>query len=78
GITRADVVLVFEKVHKSTKVAEISLKVYKEVLTGVGESEEFEKSIDIAVQKVRARLTKYKAKMREKDRIQVRRVRAKE
>jgi len=78
GITRADVVLVFEKVRKSTKIAELSVKVYKEVLTGIGKSTEFEKAVDAAVDKVRVQLTKYKEKMHKKDREKVRTMRAKE
>jgi putative sigma-54 modulation protein len=78
GITRADVVLVFEKVRKSTKVAEISVKVYKEVLTGEATAAEFEKAIDAAVDKVRVQLTKYKERLHAKDRKTGRKVREKE
>jgi putative sigma-54 modulation protein len=78
GITRADVVLTFEKVRNSTKIAEVSLKVYKEVLSGEAKGEEFEKAIDTAVAKVRVQLTKYKEKMHKKDREKVRAIRAKE
>lgn len=78
GITRADVVLVFEKTKKSTKVAEVSIKVYKEVLTGIGKTAEFEKSIDAAVEKVRVQLTRYKDKLHAKDRKSGREVREKE
>ena len=77
GITRADIVLTFEKVRKSTKVAEVSVKVYKEVLTGIGRGTEFEKAIDAAVEKVRVQLTRYKEKMHKKDREKVRTIRAK-
>jgi ribosomal subunit interface protein len=78
GITRADVVLTFEKVRKSTKVAEVSVKVYKEVLTSLVKGTEFEKAIDAAVAKVRVQLTKYKEKMHKKDREKVRTIRSKE
>ena len=78
GITRADVVLTFEKVRKSTKIAEISVKVYKEVLTGVARTDDFEKSIDAAAAKVRVQLTKYKEKMHRKDRERVRSIREKD
>jgi ribosome-associated translation inhibitor RaiA len=53
------------------------VKVYKEVLTSVAKSSEFEKAIDQAAAKVRVQLTKYKEKMHKKDREKVRTIRAK-
>ncbi len=78
GIIKADVILSFEKVQKSTKKAEVSVKVYNAVLTGTAEAEEFEKSIDAAVTKVQAQLKKYKERMHAHDRVKVRKARAKE
>lgn len=77
GIIRADITLSFEKTRKSTKVAEVRLSVYNAVLVGVSKTDDFFKSIDMAVGKVLAQLKKYKSKLREKDRTLVRRVRGK-
>jgi len=77
GIIRADVTLSYEKSRKSTKVAEVRLSVYNAVLVGEAKTEDFFKSVDGAVDKVLAQLKKYKSKLKEKDRIRVRRVRGK-
>ncbi len=78
GIVKAEVILSFEKVRKSMKKAEISVKVYNAVLTGMAEADEFEKSIDAAAAKVQVQLKKYKERMHAHDRTKVRKVRAKE
>lgn len=77
GIIRADVTLSFEKARKSTKVAEVRLSVYNAVLVGVSKTDDFFKSVDVAVDKVLVQLKKYKSKLREKDRTRVRKVRGK-
>jgi len=78
GIIKAEVIFSYEKPHESIKIAEISLTVYGQVLTGVGKSEAFEKSIDLAISKIKTRLKKYKEKLHEKDRKGVRKIREKE
>jgi len=78
GIIKAEVIFSYEKPHESVKIAEISLTVYGQVLTGVGKSEAFEKSIDLAITKIKTRLKKYKEKLHAKDRKGVRRIREKE
>jgi putative sigma-54 modulation protein len=77
GILKCEVKLSFEKAQNSVKVAEIILSVYKLKITSLQTSDDFNKSIDGAVVKVLAQLKKYKEKLHEKDRKQVRRVRAK-
>ncbi|MCX6144313.1 MAG: ribosome-associated translation inhibitor RaiA [Ignavibacteriales bacterium] len=77
GILKCEVKLSFEKARNSVKVAEIILSVYKTKITSVQTSDDFNKSIDGAVEKVLAQLKKYKEKLHAKDRTQVRRVRAK-
>jgi putative sigma-54 modulation protein len=77
GIIRADVTLSYEKTRKSTKVVEVRLSVHNAVLVGVAKTEDFFKSVDEAVAKVLAQLKKYKSKLKEKDRIRVRKVRGK-
>jgi len=77
GIVRADVTLSYEKTRKSTKVAEVRLSVYNAVLVGESKTDDFFKSVDIAVDRVLAQLKKYKSKLREKDRVRVRKVRGK-
>ena len=78
GILKAETIFSFEKSRNSLKIAEISLSVYGTVLTGVGKSEEFEKSVDMAVAKLKTRLKKYKEKLHAKDRKGVRIMREKE
>ncbi len=77
GIIKCEVKLSFEKSRNSVKIAEIIVTVYKSRLTGVARTEDFQKSVDAAVEKVLVQLKKYKDRLRNKDRIQVRRVRAK-
>lgn len=77
GIIKCEVKLSFQKSHKSVKNAEIIVTVYKNKITAAAESDDFEKSVDGAVDKVLVRLKKYKEKLHAKDRKQVRRVRAK-
>jgi putative sigma-54 modulation protein len=64
GILSAEVILSFEKVRDSIKIAEITMSVNGKVLKSVGKSEEFLKSIDIAVDKIEIQLKKYKEKKR--------------
>jgi putative sigma-54 modulation protein len=77
GIIKCEVKLSFEKARNSVKRAEIILSVYRNKIAAIHESEEFHKSIDGAVEKVLARLKKYKDKLHSKDRKQVRQVRSK-
>jgi putative sigma-54 modulation protein len=77
GILRTDVILSFEKTHKSTKVVEVRASVYNAVLVGVAKTDDFFKSIDGAVDKVLAQLKKYKSKLRNKNRSRVRKVQGK-
>jgi len=77
GIIKGEVILIFEKVRNSTKIAEIKIAVYGATLTAKHSSDDFQKSIDKAVGKLEVRLKKYKDKLRSKDRVAVRRVRAK-
>ena len=78
GIIKAEVIFSYEKPHDSVKNTEISLTVYGTVLTGVGSSNEYEKSVDIAIAKIKTRLKKYKEKLHAKDRKGVRKIREKE
>jgi ribosomal subunit interface protein len=78
GIIKAEVIFSYEKSRDSVKNAEISLTVYGTVLTGIGSSDKYEKSIDIAMAKITTRLKKYKDKLHEKNRKVVRKIREKE
>jgi ribosome hibernation promoting factor len=66
GILNGTVTLSFEKVRDSVKIAEISLKVYGTNLVAAEKSEDFYKSIDVAVNKLERQLVKYKGKRRKK------------
>lgn len=77
GIIRGEVILQYEKVRNSSKIAEINISVYSATLTAKHSSDDFHKSIDKAVAKLEIRLKKYKSKLRSKDRKQVRKVQSK-
>ncbi len=66
GILNGTIILSFEKVKDSSKTAEISLSVYGTNLVAVEQSEDFYKSIDVAVNKLERQLVRYKDKRRKK------------
>jgi putative sigma-54 modulation protein len=78
GIVSADVILSFERVTKSVKTAEINLHVHGSVLSAKEKSEDFIKSIDATGEKLATQLTKYKTKLRAKDKAKVRAINEKE
>ena len=67
----------YEKARNSVKITEMTLAVYGTVLTGVGKSDDFEKSVDMAIAKLKTQLKKYKEKLHTKDKKSVRRIREK-
>jgi putative sigma-54 modulation protein len=69
GIISSEVILSFEKVKDSVKIAEITLTVNAKTLKAVGKSDEFIKAIDLAVTKIESQLKKYKDKLRDKKKI---------
>ena len=77
GIIKCEVKLSYERARNSVKVAEVIATVYKTKLTGFGKTDDFSKSIDLAVEKVLAQLKKYKDKLHAKDRKRVRQAREK-
>ena len=66
GIISAEVILSFEKAQNSIKIAEVIIGVMGKTLTASAKSEEFEKSIDIATEKLETQLKKYKSKLKDK------------
>jgi len=74
GIVRTDVILSFERPQQSIKMAEINIHVYGTVLSATEKSDDFRKSLDLAVDKLERQLAKYKTKLRLKDRKKLRRV----
>jgi putative sigma-54 modulation protein len=77
GIVTADIILSYERVTKSVKTAEINLHVYGGVLTAKEKSDDYIKSIDAATEKLTLQLSKYKTKLRAKDKGKVREIQAK-
>jgi len=77
GIVSADVILSFEGAEKNIKIAEINLHVHRSVLTAKEKSDDFRKSVDLAVEKLSLQLQKYKSKLRSKDKNKVRALKAK-
>lgn len=74
GIVTAEVILSYERVTKSVKMAEINLRVHGALLTAKGKSEDFIKSIDASGEKLEVQLAKYKTKRRSKDKGKVREI----
>lgn len=72
GIVAADVILSFERATRSTKSAEINLHVHGKTLTAKEGSDDYAKSIDAAVEKLTMQLSKYKTKLRLKDKENLR------
>lgn len=77
GLIKAEVILSFEKQHKSVKIAEINVSVYRSKLSAREESADFHVSIDQACAKLRVQLKKYKDKLQNKQRVVVRRAQQK-
>ena len=76
-IVTAEVILSYEKAANSLKSAEVLVSVHGALLKGIDKSDDFPKSIDIAVAKVERQLVKYKAKQREKKKTTIREKQAK-
>ncbi len=74
GIVRADIILSYERGVASVKTAEINLHVQGTILSAKEPSEEFGKSIDLAVGKLERQLAKHKMKERTKDKKTLREV----
>ena len=64
NIISAELVLDTER-HR--RKAELKVKVYKEVLTGTGDTDDMYNSISQAVDKVKGQLKKYKGKLKHRD-----------
>ncbi len=77
GIVTADIILSYERATNSVKTAEINLHVYGSVLTAKEKSDDYLKSIDAAVEKLTLQLSKYKTKLRAKDKGKVRAIQEK-
>ena len=74
GIVSATIVLSFERVTNSVKIAEINLHVHGTVLSAKEKSDEFHKSIDVAANKLTVQLEKYKTRLRLKHKSRVRKI----
>lgn len=74
GIVRCDIILSFERTSNSVKTAEINVSVHGATLTAKEKSEEFMKSVELAVDKIERQLGKYKTKLRMKQKSTLRQV----
>jgi putative sigma-54 modulation protein len=72
GIVTADVILSYERATNSVKTAEINLHVYGAILSAKEKSDDYYKSVDAAIEKLNNQLSKYKTKLRAKDKTKVR------
>ena len=63
NIISADLIL---DVERHRRKAELRVRVYKDVLTGRGETDDMYNSIAMAVDKLKGQLKKYKGKLKEK------------
>ena len=73
-IVRCDIILSYERATNSIKSAEIVLHVHGPNLYARESSDSYNKSIDLAVDKLEQQLAKYKAKLKLKDKHMLRRV----
>ena len=74
GIVRGDIILSFERSTSSVKTAEITLHVHGATLAAKERSEDYHKSLDLAIEKMERQLAKYKTKLRMKNKKTLRRV----
>jgi len=74
GIVKSEIILSFEGTRNSLKVAEIHLMVYGTLLKAVQKSDDYQKSVDAAVAKLERQLVKYKGKLHEKAKSEVRKI----
>ncbi|HEV8538724.1 MAG TPA: ribosome-associated translation inhibitor RaiA [Bacteroidota bacterium] len=74
GIRRVDIILSYERSAQSVKGVEINLHVNGAVLSAKEASETFQKSVDLALHKLERQLSKYKTKVRTKNKKKLRRV----
>ena len=74
GIVRADIILSYERTTQSVKTAEVNLHVHGTTLSARESSEEFLKSIELAIDKLGRQLAKYKTKIRLKNKRTLRKV----
>jgi len=74
GIMRGDVILSYERTSNSLKSAEINLHVHGSILSAKEKSEDFDKSIELAIGKLERQLSRYKTKVRGKNKKTLRRV----
>ncbi len=74
GILRADIILSYERSSQSVKTVEIILHVHGTMLTAKEKSEDYHKSIDLAIDKIERQLAKYKSKLHLKNKKALRRV----
>jgi putative sigma-54 modulation protein len=77
GIVSATVILSYERATNSVKSAEVNLHVYGAVLSAKEKSDDYFKSIDAAIEKLNNQLSKYKTKLRAKNKSKVREIQAK-
>ncbi len=72
GIVSADIILSYERGSHSLKVAEVNLHVFGMILSAKQKSDDYIKSLDAVAEKLSIQLTKYKSKLRAKDKQKVR------
>lgn len=77
GILRCNITLSYERAVNSSKIADISLHMYKHEIVSTHKSDDFYKSIDQAILKLEKQLAKYKSKVLKKDKITVRKIKGK-
>lgn len=77
GVLRCNVTLSFERTTNSVKIADISLHMFGQDIVATEKSDNYYKSIDLAVEKLERQLSKLKSKIRSKDKNKVRAVKGK-
>lgn len=78
GIVRSDIILSYERSHKGLKVAEIHISVFGALLKAIEKSDDYQKSIDVAIGKLERQIQRYKSKLHKKENSEVRKIYEKE
>ena len=74
GVRRVNIILSYERSSQSLKAAEINLHVFGTILSAKEKSEDFQKSIGLALQKIERQLAKYKTRLHTKNKKTLRRM----
>ncbi len=77
GIISAEIIFSYEKAQNSIKNVELIVAVQGTVLKALDKSDDYAKSLDMAIDKMESQIKKYKDKHHQKNKKEIRKVRQK-